>query len=383
MHRTAPLPNPRLPLWKRLLFAAIITTTFVSVPEALLRWTDLGERMFPHAFEDPYDQAPGSLWYLSTYDPVLSWKGRPFAPLPGSNERLSSRGFREPDFADYKPPATTRIVCMGDSSTFGVVYHGSDRFTFNPTYSAELQTLLNTETGSARVEVINAGVIGYSTLQGLRLLKHVVRDWAPDVITLRYGTNDHWRSDPNHVLAVEPRTAVARWTQDWLLEKRTYQMLVRLRDSSHREGLKLLASLPEPLPAPPGPPANRVPLPEFEFNLRRLVAEGRALGAQVVLITAPLAPVTAEIAQDRGFLQRVGYDSMDEVVTQHALYEEVVRVVAADLGVPLLDSSRDFAARGPERFFTRYDPVHPNADGHRAIARDLAALLRSTGIVSQ
>lgn len=370
------LQRTPLPVWKRLLFTIIVVATLLIVPEAILRWTSVGPTLFPEAFADRYASEKG-MWRLLVPDPVLYWRGRPFARVSNEDGFLNDRGFRGNSFRNEKPSNMQRVVCMGDSSTFGMVHHGGMNFSFSPTYSSELETLLNAGKSVQDTQVINAGVIGYSTLQGLRLLKHEVRHWQPDVITIRYGVNDHLRIDPNYTPAQEPRNAIVRWVEDTLLGTHSYQLLVRLKSAP---ALAAARTAPSQAAAgssgAPGLVPIRVPLADFEYNLRRLVIEGRAVGARIVLMTAPLAPDSPEIS-NRTRLWIMGYTSYDDLAARHQLYDDAVRRVASDLDVPLLDSSRQFAERGLEKFFTKFDFAHPTGDGHIAIAQDLAALIRS------
>ncbi len=362
---TAVKPRVALPLWKRLLYSAVVVVTLASLPELVLRITHLDRRFF----QDPYDNAPGFFSVL-TYDPILYWKGRPLALIPGTDERLNARGFRGPDFQDDTPPGVRRVVCMGDSATFGLVNDRPMHFSYDPIYSRVLESLLNTDNPGQRVEVINAGVIGYSTLQGLRLLKFYVRHWHPDLITIRYGVNDHLQVERNYLPAFEPRNALFRWGQDSLLELHTYQVLTRLRTvlRSKTAGGGVINGL-------------RVPQPEFDYNMRRLVEEARKTGAKVVLMTAPVAPSTPEIRNNKAVLGATGFPTYEALVATHRQYEEIVRRVAAELNVDLLDSSKDLEARGLEQFFTVYDIGHPNGQGHVAIAHDLANLIRSRNLL--
>lgn len=373
--------RPR-PLWMRLLFSTITLILLFGSLELLIRWTEVERLVFPTAFEDPYLKNNRGWWRLVTYDPVLYWRGRPFGRLPGTNEFLNQRGFRGSDFRDAKPPGLSRVVCMGDSATFGLVNHGALRFTYTPTYSSELQNVLNTDEINQTVEVINAGVIGYSTSEGLRLLKHEVRHWEPDLITIRYGVNDHLRWSLDYRPDFESHNVLWRWTEDSLLDLHSYQLLTRLKNSSGTNTVAAVAPPVQPKEggaksAPPPAIKVRVPLPNFEYNLRRLVAEGRATGAKVVLITAPLAPPYPEITSDKITLFAAGYATYEELVAIHRKYEDVVRAVAADLEVDLVDGSRDLAARGLDQFFTHFDSAHPNGDGHIAIAQGLAEVIRS------
>src|SRR5262249_9888906 len=56
---------------------------------------------------------------LSTYAPNMSWTE--YHPVrPQITYRTNSFGFREPDFVEKKPSATTRVVLVGDSYVFGI-----------------------------------------------------------------------------------------------------------------------------------------------------------------------------------------------------------------------------------------------------------------------
>lgn len=354
-----------LPLWERLLFTCIVVTVVASLPEIFLRITNLDR----HVFSDPYENQIG-FFKLLTYDPVLYWRGRAFAAIPDTHEQLNSRGFRGPEFQDAKPPGTLRVVCMGDSATFGLVNDVPNHFTYNPTYSGELGRMLKARFPGHTVEVMNAGVIGYSTLQGLRLLKFEVRHWQPDIITIRYGFNDHLGVEPNYFPTFEPRNLLLRWAQDTALEFRTYQFLTLVR--THIQWRAVTHGVPRGV---------RVPLEEFDYNLRRMVEEGRRTGARIILLTAPMAPLVPEITSNKSFLDPAGFSSYDALLATHREYEDAVRRVAAALQIDLVDSSRELEARGLGQFFSRYDVAHPNGNGHIAIAGELADLITAKQLI--
>jgi lysophospholipase L1-like esterase len=98
--------------------------------------------------------------------------------------RINSLGFRGKDFKREKPDDTIRIVCLGESSTFG--FYDRDDYT----YPAILERLLEQKIGSARVEVINAGIPHADSDNILAMLKEEVISYQPDVITIYAGFND-------------------------------------------------------------------------------------------------------------------------------------------------------------------------------------------------
>ena len=77
-----------------------------------------------------------------------------------------------------------RIVCLGDSFTFGAWVQDDEA------YPQILESLLNdTETDSS-VGVLNAGILSYSPLLEEQMLEHVVKHYRPHVVTLMLDCTD-------------------------------------------------------------------------------------------------------------------------------------------------------------------------------------------------
>ncbi|MBE0567150.1 MAG: SGNH/GDSL hydrolase family protein, partial [Krumholzibacteria bacterium] len=60
----------------------------------------------------------------------------------------------------------------------------------NTPWSLRLERLLGTD----QVVVRNASLPGYTTWQGLAWLREHLLDWAPDLVIVSFGWNDHWRA---------------------------------------------------------------------------------------------------------------------------------------------------------------------------------------------
>lgn len=83
-------------------------------------------------------------------------------------------------------PAT--IVCLGDSVT-GVYYHtGGYR-----AYPEMLEIAISKALPKSQVKVINAGISGHSTTEGLARLERDVLSKKPDLVTISFGLNDMTR----------------------------------------------------------------------------------------------------------------------------------------------------------------------------------------------
>ena len=98
-----------------------------------------------------------------------------------------------------------RIVCMGDSWTFGTNVGQADA------YPQRLATLLEGAFPEANFEVCNRGVMGYSSFQGLQLLRKNATAWKMDVVIIGYAMNDSKVSglrDKDWIGKMQPRRAI-------------------------------------------------------------------------------------------------------------------------------------------------------------------------------
>ncbi len=109
-----------------------------------------------------------------------------------------------------------RVVCFGDSVT-GVYYHTGSR----RAYTDMLGIALRRFAPRAKVEMVNAGISGHTTVNALSRIDRDVLSHKPDLVTVMFGLND----------------------------------------------------------------MTRVPLEKYRSNLREIVAKCRAAGAEVVLAT--------------------------------------------------------------------------------------------------
>jgi lysophospholipase L1-like esterase len=167
-----------------------------------------------------YDYGPIPPWLdglrMLEVDKALIWKNRPniqrkyidvFSPAHSEQEKtallgffphlpdslkgkptwevsVNSEGFRDVEFPEEKPSSVFRIVCLGDSWTFGW------NVGQNQAYPQTLKALLGREFSEANFEVFNLGVGGYSSINGLMLLKTRVLDLKPDVVVLGFAMNE-------------------------------------------------------------------------------------------------------------------------------------------------------------------------------------------------
>lgn len=96
------------------------------------------------------------------------------------------------------------IVCLGDSVT-GVYYHTGGR----RAYPEMLEIAIKLAVPKANVTVINAGISGHTTQNGLERLDRDVLSKKPDLVTVSFGLNDMTRI-PEDQFRKNLETIVAR-----------------------------------------------------------------------------------------------------------------------------------------------------------------------------
>jgi len=133
-----------------------------------------------------------------TEDSVLGYRLHPGYIDPTGTVSHNSIGFRGPPIASSKPPGTFRVAMIGASTVYGVAVSDSE------TGSVRLQQRLQAA-ASRPVEVVNAGVPGWTSWETLRNLQHRVLPLEPDVVIEMEGRNEifpqlfnHYRDDYSH-----------------------------------------------------------------------------------------------------------------------------------------------------------------------------------------
>ena len=277
-------------------------------------------------------------------DEELCFRLDPDFRIPGTFE-VATSGFRENDpFPEKKEDGERWIVCLGDSCTFGLGVEDVPN-----TYPRKLESYLR-DLCPGTVRVFNRGVPGYSSYQMLRFFEIYLTHRPIDVVTVYAGLND------------EQERHGGVMDKDWLKSaglarqgirkgwKRQSRALWRLRSALRvSRAFHLMESALFQVRYGDARFSPRVTKEDYGRNLTRLAYLARQNGARLVLIMPP-----------------VRHDWQPDV---HRQYMSVLRSVATEEGIPLVDAEPLFKSSG-EDLFT--DSVHPDDAGHRLIARALA-----------
>lgn len=327
----------------------------------------------PTFLQRPYPNWP---WLIK--DPVVGWKNRANYPPPNiesSPYRINSLGFRGPGFTKAKPEGVSRIVCLGDSGTFGVrrttLSEESEKVVMrlDNDYPGKLAQLLHVK-GPANVEVVNAGVIGYTSSHGLRLLNTEILDLHPDIITIRFGFNDHLLAWNRSLVPGELANPVMRGLHYYFLHWKMTHVLLRVYQYAW-------ARHPEWNEGP------WVSVKRFEANLHRFAEVGRKKGIHVLFLDYPLRPLSwgKKIPSRHVVIRRSGQKDLKELYQVHERYRQAIRKVSREEHIPLLETAEQLHGLDPHGYGD-LDFAHPNHHGSREIARLLREKLIELGWVS-
>jgi len=328
--------TPHLGIKKTIIFSLIPLLFFFSVTELILRFS--GFHYYQNwTYDDPR-------WER---DPYLIYKLKPNFVSEDGSVRINSLGFRGNEFPLKKDSMTTRIVCMGDSCTFGFDIKWTS-------YPNELQQILNSYSPYKKYEVINAGIPDYSSYQGLKFLEKRVLELEPDVIVISYGWND---IRTTHQLPDKyQKVNIYVYYIDKLLNKlRNYQALNKAITSfkgtlTRKENIEVKS-------------VRRVSPSDFKTNLESMIKLAGTRGIKVYMLNQPSGETKEQI---HGYLENF--------LTDRILYNEIMRNVSDKLQVPLIDVVKLFNEKKYEKLFDnpQKDLIHPNLLGEKLIANEIA-----------
>jgi len=311
-----PAARAPVPLWTKLALAATTVVVTLLMAEAVARviGLDVPFFLFPR---------PDNCLQRST---TLSMEFRPVCDgtLEGTTFRTNKIGLRGPNL---RTDGARRILAVGDSCTFGWRVSEAD------TYPAQLEAVLNRRAGGDRYQVINAGVPGYTSYQGLVYLQEQGLALRPEIVVIGFGFNDTFLTgDVETQLARAPLTTPFFVVDDALIYHSSFYRWMRWRAN---------ALAPKDL-------APRVTAEKYGQNLAAMVQAVQATGAHPLLVS---------------FWNAIG----EQKAYRAALIAAAERTSASVVSYSGM----------------RMDIVHPTAAGYRDLGNDIADKLAEVGAVPE
>lgn len=249
-----------------------------------------------------------------------------------------------------------KVLVLGPSSAFGWGVAEED------TYARQLEAML---VDAERMQVINAGEIGYSVVQGARLFDDIRESGAKaDIVVIAYGVND---LDRHRFYYDSPRTDIEEFAQPHSVF--SAQLTDMLFSSALLNiGFKGLGALMPRASSDASDSDVRVPPSDFRATLAELVSDAQGTGARVILLTTAVV-----IPPDATLDARVEMERIERGVAE---YNGIVREIGDIAGANVVDIDAAFGEE--ERHSLFVDPIHFSARGNELVARALASIIVGT-----
>ena len=299
------------------------------------------------------------------------WTGDEFeAPVT-----INSKGLRNPEIPYEKPANTYRILALGDSWTFGFRMNEPDA------YPRQLERLLQADAAARgdtrKIEVINAGVVGYSTDQEAAYLAVEGWKYQPDLVLLNY----YPVNDTHNKLASYKKRAAIEALHPWLLA--LYDLPKHLYLRQFIKGAR--RTLKQKIGALRVKAAAKIGVEDK--GGRALVEDDwtvdyRAGHRGWEAVRSAFADIAAQAKAKGVPVLVVLLPDTQDLVRYHERYhpkiEPMLAAAAQEAGLPMFDLEPAFQPwQGKEDEVCYRRQRHPNAFGYGVIAKAVAAELES------
>ncbi|MFA6447467.1 MAG: SGNH/GDSL hydrolase family protein [Patescibacteria group bacterium] len=301
-------------------------------------------------------------------DAILGWRFKPYAVVEISKglESVNSLGWRGSERDYFSKGRKKRIVCLGDSCTFGVLLAHDEQ-----TYPRQLENILK-QKYQEDVEVFNFGVNGFSTLQGGALMRGIVSKVHPDIAIIYFGWNDMAR-----IVGWFDYDQKIRWINSFWHHFATFRTFIRLTDGlfqnlrySRRIGSIFDTCFLK----------NALTPEQVEVNLKSMVQSAHRNGIQLIFVTTPYGQQGREAASLR--YARADKKARRDLTATSAYYayqitkyNEILKKIANESKTSVIDLASVFDSFPPDKLESCFHPgdaAHPNEKGCQLIATLMA-----------
>lgn len=304
---------------------------------------------------------------------------------------INSDGFRGEEIDPVKADNTVRILAVGGSTTFDSYATGDDR-----TWPARLEYWLNQGNPARPIQVINAGVPGYTVLDNVVRLQTSLYTWNADLIIVYHGHNDLFAGlrtglrGPPAASEVSQRPGAVPVTTPWTRWLEQHSLLYT-KIAGRLNVLRFLRSGSQERERSGDDPAAHERAFEqatsrFERDLTAFVALTQCLGIPVVIPGVVSATVADTSASPDSLLtwmwtHTVPFASKELVWEGYRRLRGRARQVADRFGATYIDTEPFDVHR--VSLYAYGDPVHFNDEGSDLMARSMAEAILAAGVLER
>jgi lysophospholipase L1-like esterase len=332
-------------LCQNLFLGVIVATLFFCVMELSLRLSPWNEMLGPGRF------------YGNLEDYSLFWHPDNIIKLPSDTDNLTDE-FRGKKVSEAAEEGVYRILCLGGSFTYGWPYVNQEWVA----YPACLERSLNNRAEDEnKFEVINAGIGGYTSYQGLFYFKNRLYRLNPDLITICFGANDTNNSNDVDTFCSDKEyyerlrdlsdNKVLSGIKQHLNNLRVYALMEKLIINTKKIFIK---------------PRIRVPPRDFGDNLAEFIKLSEEQNFKILFILEP----------------HINLSDFEQEIKENAYYNIMYKLAMENPeSVKLADTISLFRRYQDRDMF--YDEMHLLPSGHKLLAEYITEIFITSGFYNE
>ncbi|MBU1627982.1 hypothetical protein KKB18_11495 [bacterium] len=287
-------------------------------------------------------------------DSYLFWRFKEnikYTETSGVAVSINNLGLRGEDYLPENFQDHIKVLCLGDSCTFGAGIE------YEMTYPFLIEKKLNEDSNQRKYKVINAGVPGYTSFQGLRFLEQNLDYLKVNVATLYFGNHEYCKTPVNEDLKqpFPPIAMILNFFNHsrifvWLQRGIVYVQRKLFEREDTTEFLDLTTS--KRIISKGIKVRSRIKLEDYKLILGKIIKLLQSRNITPIIILSPC-------------------ENEDPV---HFQYCRAAKKIAEDYKIQSIDIYSKLIENKSLYF---KDNIHPTPKGHEIIAYDLYKVIKS------
>ena len=339
------------PIYLKLIFSALMLFIFIGGTELTLQLVDIDfyqkNQFFPVNrdidFPEVYKKDQNLFWRFRS---DLTINSKTFSDITYT---INADGLRGKELTKKKG---LRVLALGNSCTFG---WGVDQ---KYIWTTLLEQKLQTSFPDKNIDIINAGVPGYSSFQGMNYFNNELLDKIkPDIILVMFGWNDQRPAGKNITDAEQQMPNMLILGLQNIFSKMKFYQFFRKFILSTTETQEIVR-----LDKQSG--KKRVSLAELQSNLKSIVRNAKEHSIIPILMVPPVASI------ENYFPGRISNFHL-----QHSRYQTQIINTAKYENITYIDHQPSFDLYNDLFKFPEDDPIHFNIKGQKIFSGAIEKIL--------
>lgn len=294
-------------------------------------------------------------YYMFQMIPNLKPEAETSWDMPKPSITTNQDGFRVTGITVKKPKGVLRVLCLGDSVTFGDVPRKD-----NETYPHYLQWCLNWSYPDRTIQVINAGCLGYTSVQGLELLKRKGLAYDPDIIIVGFVHHEQLPALKTDLDQMTSSSKSVRFIKS-LLYRSYFYLMLRGTIAPGTLSMSYLAGAPSEIS---DNMVMRVPVENYKKTLQEFIDIAARKKITILFLKIPTRNDGKRQMEDRHSF------ALREVVEKNKCH-------FIELDQEMSNYRTDY------EFTLMADEVHPNPQGNNVMAGIIDEYMKEHGLITE